>query len=142
MPKSFFEEQTMNNKAKYALSFFCHGGGWVMANRNKAEGVLSRYALETNSIITYADYRLAPEFKHPTASNDCYDCFKVASFVSVCLFSSTFSIITKSFTSTETTLRCLEIVLVDRLVVPLFKWLWKNMEGIFSRSSFVFVLSA
>ena len=86
MPKSFLEEQTRNNKEKHPLLFFCQGGGWAMANRNKAEGVLSKYALEMNSIITYADYRLAPEFKHPTASNDCYDCFKVASSISLTYF--------------------------------------------------------
>ena len=59
------------------LLFFCHGGGWVFANRSKSERVLCDYALKTNSVVTYIDYRLSPEYKHPTASNDCYDCLMV-----------------------------------------------------------------
>ena len=58
------------------LVFFCHGGGWVMANRWSNEPILCKYALQTNSILTYVNYRLAPEYKHPTAVYDCYDCLK------------------------------------------------------------------
>ena len=60
----------------HQLVFFCHGGGWVMANRWSNEPVLCKYALQTNSVLTYVNYRLAPEFKHPTAVYDCYDCLK------------------------------------------------------------------
>ena len=48
-----------------------------MANRWSNEPILCEYALKTNSIITYINYRLAPEYKHPTAVYDCYDCLKV-----------------------------------------------------------------
>ena len=47
-----------------------------MANRWSNEPILCKYALKTNSIITYVNYRLAPEYKHPTAVYDCYDCLK------------------------------------------------------------------
>ena len=47
-----------------------------MANRWSNEPILCKYALKTNSIITYVNYRLAPEYKHPTAVYDCYDCQK------------------------------------------------------------------
>lgn len=49
----------------------------MFANRWNAEPVLTDYVLATDSVLVYVDYRLAPEFTHPTASNDCYDCLKV-----------------------------------------------------------------
>lgn len=49
----------------------------MFANRSKSERVLCDYALKTNSVVTYVDYRLSPEYTHPTASNDCYDCLMV-----------------------------------------------------------------
>lgn len=73
-PTSILEEK---EKKPHQLIFFCHGGGWVMANRWSNEPILCEYALKTNSIITYINYRLAPEYKHPTAVYDCYDCLKV-----------------------------------------------------------------
>ncbi|KAK8821867.1 hypothetical protein WA556_002311 [Blastocystis sp. ATCC 50177/Nand II] len=56
------------------LIFFCHGGGWMMANRWATEGIICQYALKTNSVVTYINYRLSPEYHHPTAEHDCYDC--------------------------------------------------------------------
>ena len=67
---------TVRDGTQIELVFFCHGGGWVMANRWSNEPILCKYALKTNSIITYVNYRLAPEYKHPTAVYDCYDCLK------------------------------------------------------------------
>ena len=72
-PKSILDEK---QPKPHKLIFFCHGGGWVMANRWSNEPILCRYALQTNSIVTYVNYRLAPEYVHPTAVNDCYDCLK------------------------------------------------------------------
>lgn len=48
-----------------------------MANRWSNERILCEYAIKTNSIAIYINYRLAPEYKHPTAIYDCYDVLKV-----------------------------------------------------------------
>lgn len=66
-----------NPKQTHQLIFFCHGGGWIMANRWSNEPILCEYALKTNSIVVYIHYRLAPEYQHPTAVYDCYDCLLV-----------------------------------------------------------------
>lgn len=48
-----------------------------MANRWSTEGIICQYARKTNSVVTYINYRLAPEYHHPTAEHDCYDCLLV-----------------------------------------------------------------
>ena len=49
----------------------------MMANRWATEGIICQYALKTNSVVTYINYRLAPEYHHPTAEHDCCDCLMV-----------------------------------------------------------------
>ena len=49
----------------------------MMANRWATEGIICQYALKTNSVVTYINYRLSPEYHHPTAEHDCYDCLMV-----------------------------------------------------------------
>lgn len=52
--------------------YFIHGGGMVMGNnRLGLEEVLDR-AAHLNLVVVSVDYRLAPEFPHPTPVEDCY----------------------------------------------------------------------
>lgn len=79
-PTTIAEE---NPRKPHQLIFFCHGGGWIMANRWGNEPILCEYALKTNSIVVYVNYRLAPEYTHPTAVYDCYDSLIVRTFTGI-----------------------------------------------------------
>ncbi len=54
------------------LLIFFHGGGWVVGNIDTYTNVCSNMAKQTGHIVISVDYRLAPEFKFPTAPEDCY----------------------------------------------------------------------
>ncbi len=56
---------------KKMLIFF-HGGGWVVGNIDTYTNICSNMAKQTGHIVISVDYRLAPEFKFPTAPEDCY----------------------------------------------------------------------
>lgn len=79
-PASIAQEKP---RKPHQLIFFCHGGGWIMANRWGNEPILCEYALKTNSIVVYVNYRLAPEYTHPTAVYDCYDSLLVRAFIGI-----------------------------------------------------------
>ncbi|MBB2182272.1 alpha/beta hydrolase [Lachnospiraceae bacterium MD1] len=51
---------------------FFHGGGWVIGNIDSYTTVCSNMANMTGHIVVSVDYRLAPEYKFPTAPEDCY----------------------------------------------------------------------
>lgn len=55
------------------LLIFYHGGGWTFGNMDFYELFLSHLAYVTGSCILSIDYRLAPQYKFPTAVEDCYD---------------------------------------------------------------------
>jgi acetyl esterase/lipase len=54
------------------LLIFFHGGGWVVGNIDTYTNVCANMAKQTGHIVISVDYRLAPEFKFPTAPEDCY----------------------------------------------------------------------
>jgi acetyl esterase/lipase len=54
------------------LLIFFHGGGWVIGNIDSYTKVCSNMAKKTGHIVVSVDYRLAPEYKFPTAPEDCY----------------------------------------------------------------------
>ncbi len=64
MPPSYFS-------FKKILIFF-HGGGFVFGNIDTYTNVCSNMAKQTGHIVISVDYRLAPEYKFPTAPEDCY----------------------------------------------------------------------
>ena len=51
---------------------FFHGGGWVTESVENYDRVCSRMAQSTGHIVVSVEYRLAPEFRFPTALEDCY----------------------------------------------------------------------
>ncbi len=55
------------------LTIFCHGGGWVFGNMEFYTIFLRHLAEVTESAVLLIDYRLAPQFRFPTAAEDCYD---------------------------------------------------------------------
>jgi acetyl esterase/lipase len=62
------EEQSAQKK----LMIFFHGGGWVVGNIDTYTNVCANMAKQTGHTVISVDYRLAPEFKFPTAPEDCY----------------------------------------------------------------------
>jgi acetyl esterase/lipase len=51
---------------------YYHGGGWVIANSDVYEASTVALAQNTGSVVVSVNYRLAPEFKFPTAHEDSY----------------------------------------------------------------------
>jgi len=56
---------------------FLHGGGWVSESVETYNRVCKNLADKTNHVVVSVDYRLAPEYKFPTALEDCYAVAKV-----------------------------------------------------------------
>lgn len=54
------------------ILIFFHGGGWVTGNIDSYDRVCTNMARLTNHIVVSVDYQLAPEYKFPSAVNDCY----------------------------------------------------------------------
>ena len=57
------------------LIIYMHGGGWVFGNMDLYGLYCSHIAAVTNSSVLLLDYRLAPQYKFPTAIEDCYDAY-------------------------------------------------------------------
>ncbi len=55
------------------LMVFCHGGGWVFGNMEFYSIFLRHLAEVTECSILLIDYRLSPQYRFPTAVEDCYD---------------------------------------------------------------------
>ena len=51
---------------------YFHGGGWVIGSPDALDAPCSIIANAAGCVIVSVDYRLAPEFKFPTAAEDCY----------------------------------------------------------------------
>ena len=51
---------------------FFHGGGWVIGDIDSYTVVCSHMAKQTRHVVVSVDYRLAPEYRFPTAPEDCY----------------------------------------------------------------------
>lgn len=54
---------------------FLHGGGFVFGSSGTYQYIIRKYAVETGYPIFAIDYRLAPEFKFPTQTNDCFQAY-------------------------------------------------------------------
>lgn len=61
-----------DGKGPFPLLLFFHGGGWVTGGIENYTGVCADLAKATGCAIASVDYRLAPEYKFPTAPEDCY----------------------------------------------------------------------
>ncbi len=55
-----------------ALIIFFHGGGWIFGNMDMYNIFCARLADRMQATVLSVDYRLAPTYKFPTATEDCY----------------------------------------------------------------------
>ena len=69
-------EEAMQRKLQEPLDLpvllFFHGGGWVTESVDTYNRVCARMAQSTGQIVMSVEYRLAPEYRFPTAFDDCY----------------------------------------------------------------------
>ena len=68
--ESMKEENAKKHPAPVMLFF--HGGGWVTESVENYDRVCARMAQSTGHIVVSVEYRLAPEYRFPTALLDCY----------------------------------------------------------------------
>lgn len=50
-----------------------HGGGWILGDLDNEALLCRRWCEECGGLSINVEYRLAPEYKFPTAVFDCYD---------------------------------------------------------------------
>jgi acetyl esterase len=58
---------------KPGLTVFFHGGGWVIGTLETHDGTCRALAKTSNAAVLSVAYRLAPEYRYPTAAQDCFD---------------------------------------------------------------------
>jgi len=51
---------------------YYHGGGMMMGSLEQYEPIVKRLCEKSGAMIVAVDYRMSPEYKHPTAINDSY----------------------------------------------------------------------
>jgi acetyl esterase len=54
-----------------AVVFF-HGGGWVICSLDTHDNIARTICRDAEAVVVSVDYRMAPEFRYPTAALDCY----------------------------------------------------------------------
>ncbi|CAG2129652.1 alpha/beta hydrolase [Cupriavidus plantarum] len=55
------------------LLVYFHGGGFTVGSINTHDALCRRLAIDGECLVLSADYRLAPEWKFPTAAHDAFD---------------------------------------------------------------------
>lgn len=55
------------------LLIYFHGGGWIWGNMEFYNNLCGRLSELTHADVLAVDYRLAPQYKFPTAVEDCYN---------------------------------------------------------------------
>ena len=63
---------TPKGKGPFPILVYFHGGGWVMGDLEVADAPLRALTNGAQAVVVSVDYRLAPEYKFPTAVNDSY----------------------------------------------------------------------
>ena len=51
---------------------YLHGGGWWLGTLDQSDSACRGIATDAECVVVSVDYRLAPEHKFPTATEDCY----------------------------------------------------------------------
>lgn len=63
---------TPEGQGPFPLFIYYHGGGWVLGDIESTDASCRMIANRTESIVVSVNYRLAPEYKFPTAVEDAY----------------------------------------------------------------------
>ncbi len=62
--------------APFPVIVYYHGGGWVIADLDVYDASARGLAEQVGAVVVSVAYRLAPEFKFPTAHNDSYAAYE------------------------------------------------------------------
>jgi acetyl esterase len=60
------------NESPTAVIAYLHGGGWVIGALDEFDTLARQMAQRTGAAVVLIDYRLAPEFRYPTAAEDAW----------------------------------------------------------------------
>jgi acetyl esterase len=60
------------NERPRALVVFFHGGGWVLGSLDESDALARQLACRTGCAVVSVSYRLAPEYRYPTAVEDAW----------------------------------------------------------------------
>lgn len=60
-----------NSRECGGLILFFHGGGWVIGDLDTHDPLCRQLAIKCGLSVFSVDYRRAPEYRYPTAANDC-----------------------------------------------------------------------
>lgn len=69
-------EEGVKKEHEYPILLFFHGGGWVTESVSNYDRVCSEMSQSSGHIVVSVEYRLAPEYRFPTALMDCYEAAK------------------------------------------------------------------
>lgn len=72
LPQDNALSQDAGQPFPYPVLLFLHGGGWITESIDTYDRVCASMAKDTGSVVVSVGYRLAPEFRFPTALEDCY----------------------------------------------------------------------
>lgn len=62
--------------SQQATLVYFHGGGWVVGDLDSHDDICAELADTLGLRVVAVDYRMAPDFKHPVALDDCHDVVK------------------------------------------------------------------
>ena len=60
------------DKDDLPVVIFCHGGGFVFGSLDTHDALCRALAVHSNCVIIAVEYRLAPEYPFPAATDDCW----------------------------------------------------------------------
>ncbi len=63
---------TPSGDGPFPVVVFFHGGGWVVCDLDTHDNPCRAICRDTEAVVVSIDYRMGPEFRFPTAPNDCY----------------------------------------------------------------------
>ena len=63
---------TPEGTGPHPVVMFFHGGGWVICNLDTHDNACRAICRDATAIVVSVDYRMAPEYRFPTAAHDCF----------------------------------------------------------------------
>ncbi|MEO7369663.1 MAG: alpha/beta hydrolase [Ilumatobacteraceae bacterium] len=63
---------TPEGEGPHPVVMFFHGGGWVICSLDTHDNLARAICRDAEALVVSVDYRMAPEFRFPTAAHDCF----------------------------------------------------------------------
>jgi acetyl esterase len=63
---------TPSGDGPFPVVVFFHGGGWVVCDLDTHDNPCRQICRDAEAVVVSIDYRMGPEFRFPTAPNDCF----------------------------------------------------------------------